>query len=1395
MADELDLKLDANSARFVAGVETAIKALERLRSQVAITKRQIRTTFTGLGKLGVPAAKAFDTVGQSAAKASGRVTKSTTTIRTDLKSTGRQAASTAATTSKAFTKIERDAKRAGRSVSQNFAGAIRAALTSTRSEIFSSTTAFAGLAAGAFGAASVKFAGDFEKSLANVDTLLGDASVSVEQYSSQLLELSKVSSKQLLDITKGLYQAISAGIPATEGAGGAMDVLTQAVRAAEAGLSTTEESVNAFVTVMNAYSGTGLTAAKVSDQLFETVKKGRTTFPELAHSLGRVATTAATFGVKTQELLAATSTLTKAGLSTDQAMTALQATILGFARAGTADARKAFEDLGIDASAAGLQANGLEGQLRKLTEATGGNADALKVLFPNIRALRGVAILAGKGFRTFERDLGFVENSIGSTDEALGKFEGTFSKTFDLFISQAQATLVQVGNTILPDVTAAFASLGQSIVQSGPEIAKTFRKVFDVVVAVGKAIGESSGAIKLFLLALVAGKVVAFAGAIKGLVLAFIGVGTAAGGAAISVRALITAMRAIPVVGLILVGVSAALAEIFDNSNDAEEGLQNVSTALQDATRDADAARKALEELSGQLGKPVTAVSAAARVRLAEAAIEKQRAEDELKAIKGRSDALDVAEAKRKRNAAKRREEQAKEQAALTAQAQAAGARVDTSGIVPRIVVPPSAAGPVPRGATRREQVIAEQRRQRAGLAEQGRQETRARAGEWFAELGPTPSASPEERRLLFEENKKLVGSEEAVAEARLKSAKAAEEEARVAAGGTRLTLAERKRLVEQAEKEQRELDKAAAADRARRRAGAAASKTARREAERRAEMERRLLSEASEIELQIRQNALDAEVAAFDDATDRQIAALEERRAKEDEVAAFALARTKERARFIDEENALISAQARLELAEAKETFEKTSERFADSLEVRKAAAEKFAREIVQIEAHAAQQIADNKRKQAAKEAADKRAAEKAAGAEFFRKARAEQAEFERGRTRQETAFEGGLRTAATATTAEGIEKLAGVPGVVGLAASVVTIVKEFPAILDDLSTFLETGIVDFVEQFDDAVFRFLDALGEGLPEQMEKLFAEVLPAVIERGVAEGPRIVGKIIAAIPRVIASIIASLPGLFVAIVRGTIGWIRDLFGAGAGAFVTELGRGFGRFFEQFFDKLVEAFSQIGSLLSDAFDEIIDRIRQAIGLGEDSFATDLLKGPFTSTAALGRIITGQGSVEDAFEVATPGGALKRFFSLFHDGGIVRPGGRNLIGAARMALQGAQGFADGGRVGLLSAGAQSRLLSALNKDDVPSILQAGEGVLKKAAMNALGEDRFTALNRQDSSALAPPQVNVAINSRGGRDLMGLVIRDVAVDVSNPTGGVRRSIDRTRRTPLMTSFVPRRG
>ena len=68
MADELDLKLDANSARFVAGVETAIKALERLRSQVAITKRQIRTTFTGLGKLGVPAAKAFDTVGQSAAK-------------------------------------------------------------------------------------------------------------------------------------------------------------------------------------------------------------------------------------------------------------------------------------------------------------------------------------------------------------------------------------------------------------------------------------------------------------------------------------------------------------------------------------------------------------------------------------------------------------------------------------------------------------------------------------------------------------------------------------------------------------------------------------------------------------------------------------------------------------------------------------------------------------------------------------------------------------------------------------------------------------------------------------------------------------------------------------------------------------------------------------------------------------------------------------------------------------------------------------------------------------------------------------------------------------------------------------------------------------------------------
>lgn len=1356
MADELDLKLDANSARFVAGVEVAIKSLERLRVATANTRKQIAATFASFGGVGAPAAVAFNTVGVSAGKASARVTKATKKVKVDLKGTSRAAATTAAATSKSFDKIGRSATKAGKAVSVNFAGAMRAAMGSVRSEIFSSTTAFVGLAVGAVGAGAVKFAGDFEKSLANVGTLLDDTSVSVERYSGQLLALSKVSSKQLIDITKGLYQAISAGIPSIEGAGGAMDVLTQAVKAAEAGLSTTEESVNAFVTVLNAYKGTGLTAAKVSDQLFETVKKGRTTFPELAHSLGRVATTASTFGVSTQELLAATSTLTKAGLSTDQAMTALQATILGLARAGTKEAREGFQKLGIDASAAGLKTNGLVGQLEKLTKATGGDADALKKLFPNIRALRGVAILAGKGFNTFSKDLDFVTNSAGATERALGQFEGTFSKTFDLFKSQVQATLVEVGNRVLPEVTAGFKSFGASIVASQDEIADAFRTAFDVFKAFVLFMKENGATVgKLILVMFAIKPLIAFIAAVK------------AAGKAIKVFAAESAVA------------GAAASSSFMGSFRA--GLKGLGPLLGAALRSptflavAVAAAVFLGDAIGNaIGKAATA-----SYRVQQAALEKE--------ISARNKVIDATlRARGFKGGWKqfKKEEAEFESGRVISGAGGkfeAGAQLSPSLAVKSFGI---------AGAREAAEETAGELRVRASKVNTDQFLLTSRLDDLVDEQKKLWKLADRERlKDLISQEETTRGQIKSLEQRRLKLVEGA------------ATVLETTELAISAY--EAEVAAGEAAEKAKKRLGAkSGASEADRQAARANAVRLRLLADTEALALEAREGALDAEVAAFDDATDRQVASLEKRRAKEAEVADFVRARTEERARFIDKENELVSAQARVELATAKEAFQKASVEFQNNLDVRKAATEKFAQEISLIEERAAQQREANRRRQEAAQAkADKEAAE-ARGRAFTARLRAEQAAYEeKEEARNAPRERGAVERGAAEYTGQGAQgalgTLASIPGPVGAIAGAVQIAMELPGILDDLSTVLETGIADFLGDFDEAVFRFLNAIGEGLPDQLEKVFSEVLPAIIERGVAEGPKIVLKIIAAIPRIIFSIITNLPTLFAAIVRGTISWIRDLFGSGAAEFIGALGSALGDFFSTFFGKLVDAFTAIGSILTRAFDEIIAHIARALGFDEGGPVGDFLKGPFTSAASFKRILTGEGSVDDVFEVAAPGlGKKLKSFFFGHSGGIVRAGASDAVGAARMALSGARAYADGGIVaGGISPGVRDRLSRSLNGDDVPSILQAGEGVLQRAAMNALGEDRFNAINRQDSAALAPPQVTVNVNSRGGRDLMGLVIKDVSADVADSTGSVRRSIDRTRRTPLMTSFVPRRG
>ena len=354
-------------------------------------------------------------------------------------------------------------------------------------------------------------AATFEKSLANINTLLDGSGVSVERYKDQLVELSQRSSKDILDLSKALYQTISAGIPAIEGASGAFATLDAAQKAAVAGLSSTEDAVNALVTVVNAYGASNITAAEASDKLLKTVQLGRTTFPELSHAIGRVAPMAAKFNVEADDMLGVLVQLTRAGLNTNESVTALRALIKSLAKP-TKQTQEALDELNktsgeaeVVFSAQAMKTNGLIGQLQALTRATGGSVGMLTRLFPNVRAVLPAIIAVGTGISDTQAYSDALSKSMGTTDVAVAKVAVTFKEISAILKSQFEAVLIQAGTRTLPLLKQRVEEFGNYIVANQGAIGDFFEGLVKSVNALVAVMTVLAGPLSKIFLAMFVG--------------------------------------------------------------------------------------------------------------------------------------------------------------------------------------------------------------------------------------------------------------------------------------------------------------------------------------------------------------------------------------------------------------------------------------------------------------------------------------------------------------------------------------------------------------------------------------------------------------------------------------------------------------------------------------------------------------------------------------------------------------------------------------------------------------------------------------------------------------------------------------------------------------------------
>ena len=304
----------------------------------------------------------------------------------------------------------------------------------------------------------VRDAAKFESAMAQVNTIAGVSTDRMALLTNQVSALAARMPKSREDLGYGLYQVFSAGI--TDSAE-AMRVLEVSTRLAVGGVVETADAVKAVTGILNAYNLEASAAGDISDILFQTVRLGVTTIPELATTLGQVIPTAAQADVAVEELGAAIATLTKANIPTAIAATALNSMLASLIKPGE-EATRTARDLGIEWSLAAMQGMGFADFMSHVTEAADGNVEVLAKLSGSMRSARALMVLAGKGADNFEMALEGMEDRMGSTDDAAAKMSGTLenqalilknkaAEAWGAFAASVTKAAVALGSLVFPD--------------------------------------------------------------------------------------------------------------------------------------------------------------------------------------------------------------------------------------------------------------------------------------------------------------------------------------------------------------------------------------------------------------------------------------------------------------------------------------------------------------------------------------------------------------------------------------------------------------------------------------------------------------------------------------------------------------------------------------------------------------------------------------------------------------------------------------------------------------------------------------------------------------------------------------------------------------------------------
>lgn len=326
-------------------------------------------------------------------------------------------------------------------------------------------------AAGAVVVSSLSRAGarslEFSAGMAEVSTLIEATPAQMRELGDATRDVAVAMGQDAVQSTRALYDILSAGVPREN----SIAVLEQSARAAVAGVTDTQTAARAGIAVINAYGREIGELPAVYDVLFQTIRSGVTTLPELAANLGQVLPIAANAGVAFEQVAAAIAEMTKAGIRTPQAITALRGAIVSLSTP-TPQAAAAMEELGI-------QWDGLIGTLRQVAALDLGPA-LLREIIPEVEARTAVAALT--------RDVDALSRSVEQMEGSAGAASAAYDKIADTPAQRVKRMRAEIDELVL--------SLG--------DLATGFVPVIEGLTATARWVTELPGPLRSLLAAIAA---------------------------------------------------------------------------------------------------------------------------------------------------------------------------------------------------------------------------------------------------------------------------------------------------------------------------------------------------------------------------------------------------------------------------------------------------------------------------------------------------------------------------------------------------------------------------------------------------------------------------------------------------------------------------------------------------------------------------------------------------------------------------------------------------------------------------------------------------------------------------------------------------------------------------